>query len=141
MLFLSSSTICCDFPIVVHLTNVAIQKTHENYDEKGCKWSLRQLRLYFTSKHGREETDKCFSHIQEIVVRSLLAVQKTIIQDKHCFELYGYDILIDENLRPWLLEGVLLHYLSTQVFFDSSERKSQFNCRYKGRLHFKTRYA
>ncbi len=37
---------------VVHLTNVAIQKTSENYDEKlGGKWDLRTLKLYLVSKY------------------------------------------------------------------------------------------
>jgi hypothetical protein len=37
----------------VHLTNVAVQKTAPDYDpEKGCKWSLHQLRQYLTAKHG-----------------------------------------------------------------------------------------
>jgi tubulin polyglutamylase TTLL9 len=89
----------------IHLTNVAVQKTSTQYDANtGGKWDLRQLKLYLISKYGQEKVLECFSKIHSIFIRSLLAVQKSMINDKHCFELYGYDVLIDANLKPWLLE-------------------------------------
>lgn len=56
------------------------------------------------SKHGPERINKLFFEIQMVIIKSLLSIEKIMINDKHCFELYGYDIMIDENLKPWLLE-------------------------------------
>ncbi|CAG2214870.1 TTLL9 [Mytilus edulis] len=78
----------------VHLTNVAVQKNAPDYDpEKGCKWSTQQLRKYLAAKHGVDKVQKMFKAIDNIIIKSLQSVQKIIINDKHCFEMYGYDVV------------------------------------------------
>ena len=39
-----------------------------------------------------------------MIIKCLQSVQKVIMNDKHCFELYGFDILFDKDLKPWLIE-------------------------------------
>ncbi|CAM9426071.1 unnamed protein product [Scytosiphon promiscuus] len=114
--------------LYVHLTNVAIQKKSEDYDkEVGCKWDLQSLKMFMTLKHGARAVDEVFYDIQCLITRqehaaflSLLSVQKTIIHDKHCFELYGYDVLIDNRLKPWLLEVNASPSLSAENAADKS---------------------
>jgi tubulin polyglutamylase TTLL9 len=48
--------------------------------------------------------NQCFCNIQQCIIHCFKSVQKVIINDKHSFELYGFDFLIDENLGAWLLE-------------------------------------
>lgn len=89
----------------VHVTNVAVQKTNPKYSAgSGCKFGIRNLRTVVTATHGPERANKLFADIDRLILRTLFAVQKTMIHDKHCAELYGYDVMIDEDLQPWLIE-------------------------------------
>ena len=89
----------------VHLTNVAVQKTGPGFDAgAGSKWPLRNYRIFLVSKYGHQATDRMFSDVEDLCISTLLSVQKIMISDKHCFEMYGYDILVDDTLKPWLIE-------------------------------------
>lgn len=90
----------------IHLTNVAVQKHSDHYDpESGCKWDLRALRLHMTRRHGNQAVDAAFLAIQTAIINSLLAVQRIMVNDRRCFELYGYDVMfIEEGLKPFILE-------------------------------------
>lgn len=46
------------------------------------------------------QVKKAFKGIDNIIIKSLQSVQKIIINDKHCFEMYGYDVLFDSDLKP-----------------------------------------
>ena len=89
----------------VHLTNVAIQKYSEKYSgDHGGKWSTKNLKFYLEMVYGTEKATRCFEDINNIIIMSLKSVQAVIINDKHCFELYGFDVLIDDTCKPWLIE-------------------------------------
>ncbi|KAB0355641.1 hypothetical protein FD755_021582 [Muntiacus reevesi] len=70
----------------------------------GCSHQPNNLRLYLESTRGKEVTSKLFDEIHWIIVQSLKAVAPVMNNDKHCFECYGYDIIIDDKLKPWLIE-------------------------------------
>ena len=87
------------------LTNVALQKGEDSYnDSHGGKWSVQNLWLYLQGSHGHHKADNLMSDIKFVIVQSLKALQPAMLNDKHCFELYGYDILIDDRLQPHLIE-------------------------------------
>ena len=88
-----------------HLTNVSYQKNTTEYNEAhGGKLAIGSLRLYLESVFGFEKTARLFAAIDFVIWETLSSVRNVIVNDKHCFELYGYDILIDDAMRPWLME-------------------------------------
>jgi tubulin polyglutamylase TTLL1 len=103
----------------VHLTNVAIQKKGSDYNDKhGNKFHIRNLRLQLEATRGHAAATQLFDEIENIILQSLKAVQNVMINDRHCFECYGFDILIDDKLKPWLLEVNASPSLSTTTDAD-----------------------
>lgn len=93
----------------IHLTNSSIQKHNSNpatdsvdYIFGGTKISLQSLRERLS--HDSISYDKIWQQIREIIIKSLIAVQSEIPSMPCCFDLVGFDIIIDQNLQAWLIE-------------------------------------
>ncbi|XP_028398329.1 tubulin polyglutamylase TTLL4-like isoform X2 [Dendronephthya gigantea] len=102
----------------MHLTNYSINKKNEdvytpNNDEDACqghKWSLKALWGYL--KRMGVNTTRIWEGIKDIVVKTIISCESTVnllmkqnVRDSYsCNELFGFDIMLDENLKPWILE-------------------------------------
>ena len=80
------------------------------FEEDYSKWSLVELRHFF-KKMGKEKLmDKIWKQVEDIVIKTILSVAddyyKEISLNKinSLFELYGFDIMIDEKFKAWLIE-------------------------------------
>jgi len=108
----------------VHLTNVAIQKHSDDYNPNhGNKWSFSNVMLYIESNFGNTAAALMTKQIKDIIIYSLLSVKNVLINDKHCFECYGFDIIIDSALKPWLIEVNASPSLSATTKADSKFKK------------------
>ena len=45
-----------------------------------------------------------WAKITEVVVKTLMCVDGPIAAQPNSFELYGFDVIIDDDMRPWVLE-------------------------------------
>jgi len=110
-----------------HLTNTSINKHGPSYQAdkerigQGCKWTLTQLRHYM---HQNSIDDRLiWTKVINIIILTLLIQAPQVPKERNCYELYGFDILIDENLKPWLLEVNFSPALSTDTQVDITVKK------------------
>ena len=71
--------------------------------------------------------DDIFEKIKELCLKTLICVEPHIVSQSwstkfrnQCFEVYGFDVIIDESLRPWLLEVNVAPSLSSSSPFDKT---------------------
>lgn len=104
----------------MHLTNYAINKSATNYnkasgtnDDEGHKRSLT-FALQYIERMGHDSS-KVLTDIKSVIIKTLISVQPSLahtyrycqpddLSNAMCFEILGFDIFIDEKLKPWVIE-------------------------------------
>uniref|UniRef100_A0A146VII8 Tubulin polyglutamylase ttll6 n=1 Tax=Fundulus heteroclitus TaxID=8078 RepID=A0A146VII8_FUNHE len=102
--------------VCMHLTNYSINKNSENFDKDedfGSKRKLSTLNMHLELIDCN--TEKLWNDIEDIIVKTLISAHPILKHNYHtcfpnhtsgsaCFEILGFDVLLDHRLRPWLLE-------------------------------------
>jgi hypothetical protein len=70
---------------------------------------------------------KLFAKINDIFIKTIISIEHIVnnasdmfvpFKNGNCFELFGFDILIDQEMEPWLLEVNLTPALSCDSPLD-----------------------
>ncbi|XP_062268066.1 probable tubulin polyglutamylase TTLL2 [Platichthys flesus] len=94
--------------LFAHLTNSSINKLGPFYRAekesvgRGCKWTMSKFRHFLRSQDVDELP--LWQRISNIVTLTLLSIAPSVPSCPNCLELFGFDILVDVGLKPWLLE-------------------------------------
>lgn len=124
--------------LFMHLTNYAINKQNDNFeanddegkDDCGHKRSVTSvLKLIEETVPGDHTADSIWEKIEDIAVKTLISAQAHLchsfrsiqpedLENSMCFEILGFDIFIDEKVKPYLIEVNSLASFATDSPLD-----------------------
>lgn len=124
--------------LYVHLTNYAVNKNnpkfqiHETDNFLGHKRRFTWLLSYLDSKGYNVST--LWREISSIVIKTLISgmpmishtyksVHSDDLTNSMCFEVLGFDIILDSDLKPWLLEVNHTPSFTTDSEVDTTVKK------------------
>jgi tubulin polyglutamylase TTLL4 len=124
----------------MHLTNYSVNKHSPQYvanNEEGeatpnaapdadgpgsFKWSMPQLREYLMASDV--DCDLMMARIKDTIIKTLIAVEPEMVGtsgsrgSSPAFEIYGFDVLVDRSLKPWVLEVNIMPSFSSSSNYD-----------------------
>uniref|UniRef100_A0A8C9XVQ6 Tubulin--tyrosine ligase-like protein 5 n=1 Tax=Sander lucioperca TaxID=283035 RepID=A0A8C9XVQ6_SANLU len=122
----------------MHLTNYSVNKKSSDYvscddpevEDYGNKWSMSAVLRYL--KQEGKDTTLLMRQVEDLIIKAVLSAELQIAtactmfvpHKTNCFELYGFDVLIDSNLKPWLLEVNLSPSLACDAPLDLKVKAS-----------------
>ncbi|XP_015978039.2 tubulin polyglutamylase TTLL5 isoform X12 [Rousettus aegyptiacus] len=125
----------------MHLTNYSVNKKSGDYvscddpevEDYGNKWSMSAM-LRYLKQEGRDTT-ALMAHVEDLIIKTIISAElaiatacKTFVPHRSsCFELYGFDVLIDSSLKPWLLEVNLSPSLACDAPLDLKIKASMIS--------------
>lgn len=76
-------------------------------------------------KHGGSPKE-LWAACKDVIIKTIISSEPSIVSEmnkcgarqKCCFEVYGFDIMFDANMKPWVLEVNCLPSLSSSSVFD-----------------------
>ncbi|XP_017151511.1 tubulin polyglutamylase TTLL4 isoform X2 [Drosophila miranda] len=115
----------------MHLTNYSINKFSQNYTKnedfnacQGHKWTLQSL--WSCLENRGVNTKRLWATLRNLVIKGIVSgesglnrmYRQNVNFRYNCFELFGFDVLLDENLVPWLLEINISPSLHSELPLD-----------------------
>ncbi|CAH1254503.1 TTLL7 [Branchiostoma lanceolatum] len=102
--------------VCMHLTNYAINKHSDDFirdDECGSKRRITTVNEWL--EEHCYDVQKMWDDIDDVIIKTLISAHPILkhnyrtcfpnhIKGSACFEILGFDIIIDRKLKPWLLE-------------------------------------
>ena len=95
----------------IHITNYSLQKNSNNFElyEIGNEMSYKDFKNFLINENiSLEKFDYMINQMKILIKISFKSVAKKLLKEKQgsvlCFEIFGYDFILDNDFKLWILE-------------------------------------